>query len=112
MCIKRCVFVWIMCFTIGSGGVVRVLARAFHRFRGVTKEASAAFRTDYGRESPRLSRREGINNNIFNPIAVVTRTAAVFVPAAWIGIEFQKFVPYRIGHMASPAVFAQTVDIL
>ena len=92
--------------------MVRVLSRAFRRYRGVTKETSAAFGTDYLRESPRLSRREGINNNIFDPVGMVTRTAAVFVPTAGIGIEFQKLLPYRVCHIAAPEVFLQTIDIL
>jgi hypothetical protein len=75
-------------------------------------KTSVTFWADDGRESPRLSRREGIHNNIFDPVAVVTRTAAVFVPTAGIGIEFQKLVPYRICHIAAPAVFLQTIDIL
>ena len=91
--------------------MVRVLARAFYRFRGVAKEASAAFGADYFGESPRLSRREGINDNIFDPVGVVTRTAAVFVPTAGIWIEFQKLVPYRVCHIAAPDVFPETIDI-
>lgn len=91
--------------------MVRVLARVFHRFRGVTEKALAAFGTDYFGESPRLGRREGINDNIFDPVGMVTRTAAIFVPAAGIGIEFQKLVPYRVCHIAAPAVFPQTIDI-
>lgn len=92
--------------------MVWVLSRAFRRYRGVTKEASAAFGTDYFRESPRLSWRKSINNDIFDPVGVVTRTAAVFVPTAGIGIEFQKLLPDRVCHIVSPEVFLQIIDIL
>lgn len=96
----------------GLSGVIGMLTGAFHRFRGVTAEVTAAFGADDGRESLRFRIRKRIYHDIFDPIGVVTRTAAVFVPAAGIGIEFQKLVPYRVCHIASPEVFAQTIDIL
>lgn len=102
-------FVWLIA---RLSGVIRVLARAFYWFRGVATEAAATFRADDGRESFRFNGREGINNDIFDPVDMVTRTAAVFVPTAGIGIEFQELVPYRICHIASPAVFPETMDIL
>ena len=65
-----------------SAGVVRVLERMSDRFRGVATEDATAFRADDGRESFRFNRREGVNNDIFDPIRMVTRTATIPVPVA------------------------------
>jgi len=100
-----------LCVTIGSGCVVRVLSRAFHRFRGVTTKAAAAFWADDGRESLRFNRWESINNNIFDPVGMVTRTAAVFVPTAGNRVEFQELVPDRIRHIVVPQVFPEIIRI-
>jgi hypothetical protein len=98
--------------TNGSQGVIRVLSRVFCWFRGITTEVTAAFRAYDGRESFRLNRRESINNNIFDPVSMVTRTAAVFVPFAGIRIEFQKLFPDWVGHIVAPQLFAQTTRTL
>ncbi len=67
---------------IRSRGMIGVLKRAFHRFSGVTTEAAAAFRAYDGRESFRFNRWESVNNDIFDPVSMVTRTAAILVPIA------------------------------
>ncbi len=89
-----------LCVAIGSRGVIWVLTRAFYGFRGVTPEASAAFRADKGGDSFRFHRREGIDHDIFNPVGVVTRTAAVAVPIArpcegFVRWQFQRLVLHR-----------------
>jgi len=78
-----------------------MLKRAFYRFRGVTTEAATAFRADDGRESFRLNRRECVNNDIFDPVSMATRTAAVFVPIAracewFVGLWVQRILVHRI----------------
>ena len=50
--------------------VLRVLERAFYRFRGVATEAAAAFRADDGRESFRFNWRESVNHDIFDPVGM------------------------------------------
>ena len=82
--------------------MIRVLERAFYLFRGITTKAAAAFRAYDGRESFRLNRRESVNNYIFDPVCMVTRTAAVFVPFAGIWIERQELVHYWVGHVSTP----------
>lgn len=89
----------------GLSDVVRVLTRAFHRFRGVTAEVPAAFRADDSRESLRFRIRKRIYHDIFDPVGVVTRTAAIFVPTAWIRIEGQELVHHQIGHRIAPYRF-------
>lgn len=59
-----------------------MLKRAFYRFRGVPTEAAAAFGAYEYRDSLRFNRREGVNNDFFDPVSVVTRTAAILVPIA------------------------------
>jgi len=59
--LKMVSVVGVLCVIIGSRGVIRVLARAFDGFRGVTTEATAAFRADDGRESLRFNWRESVN---------------------------------------------------
>lgn len=98
--------------TNGSRGVIRVLSGVFCWFRGVTTEVAAAFRAYDGRESVRLNRRESINNNIFNPVSIATRTAAVFVPFAGVRIEFQELFPDRVGHIVAPQLFLQIIRTL
>ncbi len=82
--------------------MIWVLSGVFCRFRGVTTEAAAAFRAYDGRESFRLNWRESVNNDIFNPVCMVTRMAAVFVPFAGIWIEGQELVHYWVGHVSAP----------
>ena len=77
MCAKS-----ILCVAIRSRGMVWMLKRAFYRFRCVTAEASAAFRAYERRDSLRFNRRESVNNDFFDPISMVTRTAAIAVPIA------------------------------
>ena len=40
--------------------------------RGVPKELASAFRADERRASSRLRRREAIDNDVFDPVAVIT----------------------------------------
>ncbi len=86
---------------IWSRGMVRVLKRAFYWFRGVTTEAFAAFRADDGRESFRFNRWESVNNDIFDPVGMATRTAAILVPIArscewFVGLWIQRILVHRI----------------
>ena len=103
--------VGVLCVIIGLRGVVWVLARAFYGFRGVTTEVSAAFRAEKGGDSFRFHGRERIDHDIFDPVGVVTRTAAVAVPIArpgegFVRWQFQRFVLHR----ATPHL--QTIRIL
>ena len=63
-------------------GVIRVLERTFHWFRWITTEVTAAFGADDGSQSPRFGFWERINNDIFDPVSMVTGTAAILVPIA------------------------------
>jgi hypothetical protein len=65
-----------------SDSMIRVLQGPFYGFGGVAAEASAAFRADDGGESSRLIRWKSVNDDIFNPVRMITRTAAVVVPIA------------------------------
>ncbi len=47
---------------------------------GVPKELASAFRADDRRASSRFRRREAIDNDVFDPVAMVTGTATVVVP--------------------------------
>ena len=98
--------------TNGSRGMIRVLTRAFHGFRCVTTEVAATFRAYNGGESFRLNRRESVNNDIFDPVGMVTRTAAVFVPFAGVRIELQELVHDWVGHIVAPQLFPQTIRTL
>ena len=49
-----------------------MLKRAFYRFRGVTTEAAAALWAYERRYSLRFNRREGVNDDIFDPVGMVT----------------------------------------
>jgi len=89
-----------------------VLSGVFCRLRGVATEVAAAFRAYDGRESLRLNRRESVNNDIFDPVCMVTRTAAIFVPFAGIWIESQELVHYWIGHILVPQGFLGIICIL
>ena len=100
------------CCTSRLRGVIRVLTRAFYLFRSITTEVTSAFRAYDGRESFRLNRRESINDNIFDPVSMVTRTAAVFVPFAGIRIELQELFHDRICHIVAPQLFPQTIRTL
>ena len=93
--------VGVICFTIKLRGVIRVLKRAFYLFRGVTTEATTAFRADDVGESFRLNRWESINNDIFDPVGMVTRTAAILVPIArtceWhVGLWVQRILVHLV----------------
>ncbi len=97
-----CVLGFVYC-KIWLQGMVRVLERAFYGLRGVATEASAAFRAYDGRESFRFNRWKSINNDIFDPISMVTRTAAILVPIArpcewFVGLWFQRI----LAHLAIP----------
>ena len=90
-----------ICWENRSGGVIRVLQGLFYRFGGVTPEASAAFRADDGGESFRLIRWESVHNDIFDPVSMVTRTAAIRVPIArscegLVRLWFQWFLAHRV----------------
>lgn len=92
--------VMLICCKNRSTDVIRVLERTFYRFRGVITKASAAFWADDGRESFRFNRREGVNNDIFDPVSMATRTAAIPVPIAgsreWFVWQwFQRLVVHR-----------------
>ena len=88
-----------------SDSVIRVLQGPFYRFGGVTAEASAAFRADDGGESSRLIWWESVNDDIFNPVCMITRTAAVFVPIArpcegFVRLWFQ----WLLAHLVTPQI--------
>jgi len=87
-----------------SGGVIRVLERTFHRFRAVITEAAATFWADDGRESFRFNWRESVNNDIFDPISMVTRTAAILEPIARSCPWFVGFLWFQraLVHLATP----------
>ena len=109
--LKMVSVVGVLYVIIGSRGVIRVLARAFYGYRGVTTEISAAFRAKKGGDSLRFHRRERIDHDLFDPVGVVTRTAAVAVPIArscegFVRRQIQRFVLHRaIPHL-------QTIRIL
>ena len=109
--LKMVSVVGVLCVIIGSRGVIRVLARAFYGYRCVTAKAFAAFRAEKGGDSLRFHGWESIDYDIFNPVGVVTRTAAVAVPIArpgegFVRWQFQRFVLHR----ATPHL--QTIRIL
>lgn len=92
--------VGVLCVAIGLRGVIRVLTRAFYGYRGVTPEVSSAFRAEKGGDSLRFHGWESIDHDIFDPVGVVTRTAAVAVPLArpgegFVGWQLQRFVLHR-----------------
>lgn len=93
-------------------GVIGVLSGTFHRFRGVTAKAAAAFRADEGRESLGFRIRKRIHHDIFDPVGVATRTAAVFVPFAGVRVELQELVHDGVGHSVAPQLFPRTVRTL
>jgi len=103
--------VGVLCLIIGSRCVIRVLARAFYGYRGVATEVSPAFRAVKGGDSFRFHRRERIDHDFFNPVGVVTRTAAVVVPLARPGEGFVRWQIQRfVLHRAIPHL--QTIRIL
>ena len=103
--------VGVLCVIIGSRGVIWVLARAFYGYRGVTTEVSPAFRAEKSGDSLRFYWRERIDHDIFNPVGVVTRTAAVAVPIARPGEGFVRWQIQRfVLHRAIPHL--QTIRIL
>ncbi len=89
--------------TISLRGVIWVLKRAFYLIRSVTTEVASAFRAYDGRETFRFNRRESVNNDIFDPVSMVTRTAAILVPIArscewFVGLWVQRILV----HLAIP----------
>ena len=103
--------VGVLCLIIGSKGVIRVLARAFYGYRGVTTEAFAAFRAKKSGDSLRFHGWESIDYDIFDPVGVITRTAAVAVPIARPGEGFVRWQIQRfVLHRAIPHL--QTIRIL
>jgi len=91
-------------------GVIGVLERTFHRFRWVITEVTAAFGADDGSQSPRFGWWERINNDIFDPISMVTGTAAILVP---IARSCEWFVGFLWFHRALVhLVIAQTIRTL
>ena len=86
-----------------SDSVVWMLQGLFYRFGSVATEASAAFRADDGGESSRLIRWKSVNEDIFNPVSMFTRTAAILVPIARSCEWFVGLWVYRIlVHLAIP----------
>ena len=82
-----------------------MLKRAFHRFRDVTTEAAAAFRADDGRESFRFNRRESVNHDFFDPVGMVTRTAAILVPIARSCEGFVRlWLQWFLAHLVTPQI--------
>jgi len=96
----------------GLSGVIGMLTRVFHRFRGVTSEVTTAFRADDSRESLGFRIRKRIYHDVFDPVDMATRTAAVFVPFAGIRIELQELFHDRVGHIVAPQLFPQTIRTL
>ena len=77
-----------------------MLERAFYRFGSITTKATAAFRADDGRESFGLNRRESVHHDVFDPVCMVTGTAAILVPIAragegFVGLWFQRVLVHR-----------------
>ena len=91
--------------------MIRVLTRFFYRYRGVPAEVSATFGAYKRRDSLRFSRWKTVNNNIFDPVSMFTRTATVVVPFAGIRIELQISVQW-VDQLAAPQLFPQTNRIL
>ena len=58
--------VGVLCLIIGSRCVIRVLARAFYGYRGVTTEISPAFRAEKGGDPLRFHGWERIDHDIFD----------------------------------------------
>ncbi len=92
--------------------MVGVLARAFYWFRGVATEVSAAFGADEGGDSLRFYRREGVNDDIFDPVGMATRTATILVPIAAPRVEGQEVVHDRVGHLVAPQPFLGIIRTL
>lgn len=95
--------------TIVLIGVIRVASGVFCRFGCVATEVSSALRADDGGECFWLYIWKRVNNDIFDPVSMVTRTAAVFVPLAGIRIEFQKLVHDWVGHILAPVLFLHII---
>ena len=88
-----------------SDCMIWVLQRPFYGFGGVAAEASAAFRADDGGESSRLIRRKSVNNDIFNPISMFTRTAAILVPIARPGEGLVRlWLQWFLAHLVTPQI--------
>ena len=104
--VKRVSVVGVLCVTIGSRCMIRVLKRVFYGFRSITTEAAAAFRADDGRESFRFNRRESVNHDVFDPVSMVTRTAAILVP---IARACEGFVGWWVQRILVHLVIPQTI---
>ena len=77
-----------------------MLERAFYGFGSITTKAAAAFRADDGRESFGFNWRERVNHDVFDPICMVTGTAAILVPIArtgkgFVGLWFRRVLVHR-----------------
>jgi len=84
-------------------GVIRMLEGPFHWFRWVMTEGTTTFRADDGSPSPRFGGWERIHNDIFDPIRMVTRTAAISVPIARSGERFVgQWLQWLLVHRATP----------
>lgn len=110
--VQKGMMIGYICSMNRSRGMIGMMTRVFCWFRGVATEVSAALRAYDGRESIMFYIRKRIYHNIFNPVSMVTRTAAVFVPFAGIWVEFQKLFPDRVGHFVAPQLFLQTIRTL
>ena len=89
-----------------STGVIRMLKRTFHRYRRVITKRASTLWTDDGSRSPRFSRMESVNYDVFDPVSVVTRTAAIPVPVArscpwFVGIPCFRWV---LVHLVTPRI--------
>jgi len=77
-----------------------MLERAFYRFGSITTKAAPAFRADDGRESFGFHRWESVNHDFFDPVRMVTGTAAILVPIArtgegFVGWWFRRVLVHR-----------------
>jgi len=88
-----------------SDRMIWVLQGPFYGFGGVVAEAFAAFRADERGASSRGIRGESVHDDIFNPIRVITRTAAVFVPIARPCERFVRlWLQWFLAHLATPQI--------
>lgn len=88
-----------------------MLKRAFYRFRGITAEVAAAFWAYECGDSLRFNRREGVNDDIFNPVGMVTGTAAIVVPIALSQPRVFFGFPWLLWIVVHPAI-PQTIRTL
>ena len=69
---------------------IRLRERAYFGLGGVAEEGSATLGACQGRISPRFGWREGVHDDVFDPIGVVTGTAAILAPFAGLVRAFQR----------------------